>query len=138
MTYAVSAPLQAAVYQTLAADVALSVLVGTNIFDAPPAGPLPATYVSLGPETVTEAGDSTSNGAVHDFVVSVVTEVAGFQTAKEAAGAVSDALHGATLTLSRGCVAGLWFRKAKAARQNDGVRRIDLTFRASVEDTQPL
>ena len=134
MTYAVSAPLQAAVYQALIADATLQGLVGSNVFDAPPPGPLPETYVALGPETVTGANDSTGYGAVHDFVVSVVTEVAGFQAAKEAAGAISDALDGASLVLSRGSLAGLWFIKAKAARERDGLRRIDLTFRASVED----
>lgn len=134
MSYAVSAPLQAAIYQALTADTTLSAMVGDNIFDAPPMGPLPETYVTLGPETVTERGDSTGSGAVHDFTISVVSEMAGFQTAKEVAGAISDVLTGSAPTLSRGCVAGLWFLKARALRAPGGLRRIDLTFRASVED----
>ncbi|MFZ7090421.1 DUF3168 domain-containing protein [Primorskyibacter sp. 2E233] len=134
MSYAVSGPLQAAVYAQLQADAALGALVGANIFDALPQGTLPPLYVALGPETVQDASDVSGVGARHDFTVSVITDVAGFQSAKDAAGAVSDALHGADLTLSRGRLVGLWFRKAKATREAAGLRRIDLTFRARVED----
>lgn len=135
MSYGVSGALQAAVYQALAADAGLAALVGANIFDALPAGPLPALYVSLGPETVRDASDVTGDGALHDFAISVVTDQAGFQAAKDAAAAVSDALDGAALTLARGRLVGLWFRKARATRETGGLRRIDLTFRARVEDT---
>ena len=61
-------------------------------------------------------------------------ENAGFLSAKEAAAAVSDALHDADLTLGRGRLVGLWFHKAKASLAGEGRRRIDLTFRARVED----
>lgn len=134
MSYAVSAPLQAAIYAQLTGDTALAALVGTNIFDALPLGTLPTLYVAIGPELVQEASDVTGAGTWHEFTVSVVTEVAGFQGAKETAGAVSDALDGADLTLTRGRLVGLWFRKAKATREAAGLRRIDLTFRARVED----
>ncbi len=134
MSYAVSASLQAAVYAALQADSALNALVGDDIFDALPLGALPAIYVSLGPETVREAADGDGGGAWHDFIVSVVTDNAGFQGAKDAAGAISDVLDGAALTLSRGRLVGLWFRKARADRRSGGARRIDLTFRARVED----
>ena len=52
MSYGVSAALQAAVYQHLAADVALSTLVGTAIYDAVPAGTGQGTLVAhiLGPD----------------------------------------------------------------------------------------
>ena len=134
MTYAVSAALQAAVFQALTGDAPLGALVGANIFDALPAGPLPGLYVSLGPETVREASDQTGGGALHDFDVSVVTDGTGFHAAKAVAGAVSDALDGAALSLARGRLVGLWFRKARATRESGGLRRIDLTFRARVED----
>ncbi|WP_425101198.1 DUF3168 domain-containing protein [Tropicibacter sp. S64] len=134
MSYGMSAPLQAAVYTQLQADAALEALVGDDIFDAMPSGAVPSIYVSLGPEFVTEASDVEDGGAWHEFTISVVTDVAGFQSAKEAAGAVSDALDGAALTLSRGRLVGLWFRKAKAKRESNGARRIDMTFRARVED----
>ena len=135
MTYAVSAALQTAVYQALQNDVALAALVDGAIFDGVPPGVLPALYVALGPERVSEAGDSTGDGAVHDFTVSVVSQNAGFLGAKQAAAAISDTLHDATLSLNRGTLVGLWFRKAVATRETDGRRRIDLSFRARVEDT---
>ncbi|WP_136442336.1 DUF3168 domain-containing protein [Pacificoceanicola onchidii] len=134
MSYAMSAALQTAVYAQLQGDAALTALVGSDVYDALPTGPLPALYVSLGPETVADASDTCAQGAWHEFIVTVVTEAAGFQSAKEAAGAVSDALDGADLSLSRGRLVGLWFRKAKAKRDGGGLRSIDLTFRARVED----
>ncbi len=135
MSYGVASALQAAVYQRLIADNALTALVGTAIFDAVPEGTGLGTFVSFGPEDVRDRSDMTAAGAEHDFVVSVVTDAAGFQTAKAAATAVSDALIGAPLTLSRGSLVGLWFLKAVARRVDRGlVRRIDLTFRARVED----
>jgi hypothetical protein len=90
--------------------------------------------VSLGPEDARDASDKTGDGAIHDFVVSVITDEAGFQTAKAVASAISDALSGAALALARGQLVGLWFLRAKARRVETGeARRIDLTFRARVE-----
>lgn len=134
MSYALAGSLQAAVFAALQSDGTLGALVGNNIFDALPSGKLPKIYVALGPETVTEAGDGSDDGAWHSFVVSVVTQTAGFLAAKQAAGAISDILHEADLVLGRGRLIGLWFRKAKATRETGGLRRIDLTFRARVED----
>ena len=134
MSYALAAPLQEAVYARLAGDPAVTAVVGAHVYDALPAGRLPDLYVALGPEEVRDASDATGQGAWHDFIVSVVTEAAGFQRAKEAAGAVSDALAGAALPLSRGRLVGLWFRSATAAREEDGRRRVDLMFRARVDD----
>lgn len=134
MSYAGSASLQQAVYQTLTADAGVSALVGSHVYDALPLGAAPSLYVSLGPETVEDASSSSGGGARHDFVVSVISDASGFQSAKSVAAAVSDALVGAALTLPRGCLVGLWFLKARAARTgNDDVRRIDLTFRAQVD-----
>ena len=134
MSYAVAAALQAAVYQALLADPALQALVGAAICDAVPPGTVTGSYVSLGPEDVTDASDKTGDGARHDFVVSVVTDAAGFQAAKEVAAAISDALVDAPLALARGSLVGLWFVSAKARRVKTGeARRIDLTFRARVE-----
>ena len=134
MSYAVAGALQAAVYQQLRADGALAALVGTAVYDAVPPGTQVGTYVSLGPEDVADASDKTGEGAVHDFVISVITDEAGFSTAKAVAAAVSDALAGAALSLSRGHLVGLWFLKAQARRvEKADTRRIDLTFRARVE-----
>lgn len=135
MSYAVSAALQEAVFQALSADATLAGHVGSNIFDALPSGNLPTLYVALGPEEVKDASDKTGTGAEHLFQVSVVTDTAGFQTAKQAAGAISDVLHNGTLTLTRGRLVGMAFVKASAKREDTGaLRRIDLSFRARVED----
>ncbi|SFR41598.1 Protein of unknown function [Yoonia tamlensis] len=135
MSYGVASALQTAVYAHLAADPDLTALVGAAIYDALPSGTLPALYVVLGAEDVRDASDKTGGGAVHEFTVTVVTESAGFSTAKTAAAAVSDALVDANLTLTRGALVSLNFYKAKAARVGTGdVRQINLIFRARVAD----
>lgn len=135
MSYGVSAALQTAIYQALVADATLAGLVGTAIYDAAPTGTLPSLYVSLGPEDVSDASDKTGAGARHDFTVSVVSDTAGFLTAKQVATAISDVLVDADLALSRGTLVGLYFVSAKARRvQDSDVRRIDMKFRARVED----
>ncbi|MEI2805094.1 MAG: DUF3168 domain-containing protein [Albidovulum sp.] len=135
MSYGAAAALQAAIYQRLMADSALDALVAGAIYDLAPPGTVTGTYVSIGPEDVRDASDQVGRGAFHEFVVSVVTDQAGFQTAKAAAAAVSDALTGATLVLGRGRLVGLWFLKARARRvEKADTRRIDLTFRARIED----
>lgn len=135
MSYAISSALQTAVFGALTGDAALAALVGTAIFDAPPEGAVPATYVTLGPEDVRDLSDISGPGARHDFTVSVVTEAEGFQGAKAVAGAVSEALTAGLPALARGRVTTLTFLKARARREAAGqVRRIDLTFRARVHD----
>ncbi len=135
MSYAVSAALQVAVFGAMAADPALDALLAGAIFDAEPAGVLPGQYVSLGAEKVRDRSDGSGGGAVHDFDVSVVSDGDGFHATKLIAAAVSDLLVDADLVLSRGRLVSLRFYKAKAARVENGrVRRIDLTFRARVQD----
>ena len=135
MTYAISAALQVAVYGALAGDATLSALVGGAVFDAEPAGSLPELYVTLGPESVRAGSDGSGGGAVHEFVISVVTDAAGFTTAKQVGVVVCDILIDAELALDRGRLVSCRFLKAKAARAESGTaRRIDLTFRARVDD----
>jgi Protein of unknown function (DUF3168) len=136
MTYGVAVALQQAVYQALLADSTLNGLVGAAIYDAVPPGIVSGTYVSLGPEDVREASDKTGHGALHEITVSVVTDAAGFSAAKAVAMAVSDALVDATLPLTRGALVYLNFHRARARRVQDAdVRRIDLKFRARVQDS---
>jgi hypothetical protein len=136
MSYGTAAALQAAVFQRLTADPVLTGLVGGAIYDSAPPGSAEGTYVSLGPEDSRDASDQTARGAVHEFVVSVVTTEAGFQTAKTVASAISDSLVDAQLILARGRMVGLWFLRARARRVDAGdVRRIDLVFRARTEDS---
>ena len=135
MSYGMAAALQTAVFQHLEADGDLQALVGTAIFDVAPSGPTPGTYVTLGEEEARDRSDKSHDGASHDFVVSVVTDAAGFQSAKTVASVISDALVDASLPLSRGRLVGLSFQRAKAERVTNGTqRKIDLRFRALVED----
>lgn len=135
MSYAISGALQAAVFAALNANAAVTALVGSGIYDAVPAGAVPDLYVRLGAETVREASDGSGAGAVHFLTVSVITTNPGFASAKAAATAVSDALHDADLTLSRGTLISLRFERATARRIDAAsARQIDLRFRARVSD----
>ena len=135
MSYGVSFALQAAVFQALSNDPEVIALVGSAIYDALPGGTLPALYIVLGSEEASDASDKTGGGALHEFTISVVTESAGFSSAKSAAAAVSDALVDAPLILTRGTLVSLNFYKAKAARVGTGdMRQINLIFRARVAD----
>ncbi|WP_108263670.1 DUF3168 domain-containing protein [Mangrovicoccus ximenensis] len=136
MSYGVSKALQGAVYAALSGDGTLAGLVGSNVFDAPPAGMVPELYVSLGAEDAEARPDSSGSVTTHRLAISVIGTVAGFAQLKAAAGAVSDRLDGAALALERGRLLSLDFRKAKARRiEGNKGRRIDLWFRAIVEDS---
>jgi len=132
MSYGMAAALQAAVFARLSA---LPGLAGVPVFDAVPKGAAVGTFVLIGAEDVRDLSDKTGRGAEHRFGVSVVSDAAGFQAAKVLAVAVSDGLAGAPMVLTRGRLVGLWFLRAVARRLDEGrIRRIDLTFRARVEE----
>ena len=136
MSYAVSAALQTAVYQAMLSDVALVTLVGGAIYDALPSGKEPDIYVSLGNETVRDKSDKSGQGAEHLCSITVNATAPGYSQAKSAAAAVCDVLVDADLTLTRGRLVFLRFERATAVRTNDdNGRRIDLRFRARVEDS---
>ncbi|WP_135505099.1 DUF3168 domain-containing protein [Roseovarius aestuariivivens] len=136
MSYGAAAALQEAIYQRLVNDTTLDALVQGAIYDALPRGSVPDLYVTLGPEEARVRSDKTGGGAWHRFTVSVISSAAGFHTAKEVAAAISDALTDAPLALSRGQCPALHFFRARARRDGTGdLRRIDLTFRARVDDT---
>ncbi len=129
MSYAGAAALQVAIYQHLAVH-----LPGVAVVDALPNGAGTGSFVLIGPEEVLEAGDQTGRGAEHRFVISVISDAAGFLEAKEIAVRVSDALEGAPLVLSRGRLVRMQFLKAQARRLQQGeARRIDLRFVARLE-----
>jgi len=133
MSYGITAALQAAVYGALSGDATVTALSSGAVYDALPTGPVPPLYVTLGPETARDASDKTGAGAVHDFAVTVVSEAAGFASAKALAAAISDALTGPNLALTRGRLVRLGFLRARA-RRVDGGREIELWFRARVDD----
>jgi hypothetical protein len=132
MSYGMAQALQAAIYQRLTAD---SGLAGIPVVDALPKGLGNGTFILIGPEDVIDQSDKVGKGAEHRFSVSVISDAAGFLAAKAIAVIVSDNLIDAPLVLSRGHLSGLWFLKAVARRLDEGkARRIDLTFRARVEE----
>lgn len=135
MSYKAGSSLQAAVYQALTADVELAALVGTDVFDTAPAGPLPDLYITLGGETVLDMSDVTGRGALHRFDVSVISSGSSFARAKEVAAAVSTCLQ-ASLPLAHGTLVYLNFERAVARRSgpSGALRQIDLRFRARIDD----
>ncbi|MGP3696018.1 DUF3168 domain-containing protein [Rhodobacter sp. NSM] len=132
MSYGGAAALQAALFQRLATWPELS---GVPLHDAVPQAGGRGTWVLIGPEDVRDASDGTGGGTEHRFTVSVISEAAGFLGAKRIAGTISDALVDAPLELARGRLVGLRFLRAAARRLGSGsARRIDMTFRARIED----
>ena len=131
MSYALSEALQVSVFQHLTSDPALA---GIAIHDALPTGSIPTTFVLLGEEEARDSSDGSGTGAIHRFVVSIHTGIAGFSAAKQVASLICDSLIDAPLLLARGQLVGLWFDRARAQRMRDGSRKIDLRFRARVAD----
>lgn len=129
MSYAISAALQAALYERLSATIAVPV------HDAAPDATT-GTWVLIGPEEVRDRSDGSGTGAEHRLVISVLSDAEGFLQAKTIAAGISDALV-APLGLGRGRVVSQAFERASAKRLDAGrVRRIDLTFKVRVEDIQ--
>ena len=88
----------------------------------------------LGDEDAIDRSDISGPGAEHRVLVSVVSDAAGFLTAKTAAARIAEIVPAATPVLSTGRVVAIWFHQAQARRAEGGaVRRIDLRFRVRVE-----
>lgn len=139
MTYALSWPLQQAVYDALAADPTVAAMVGDRIYDAPPPFEADASpevpWMTLGDERVDDWSTKDSNGAVHLLSIAVHAPRRGFAEAKRVAGAVSDALSTAPLPLTRGRVVHVGFVSGRTRRtEGDALRRIEVRFRVLVED----
>lgn len=131
MSYQAAAALQAAVFARLSGFPALA---GVSIVDALPPGTAPGSFVLIGPEQVVDQSDKTGGGAEHRFEVAVISDASGFVSAKTLAGAVSEALVDADLTLTTGRLVSIGFLRATARRLDGGaLRRIDMTFRARIE-----
>ncbi len=130
MSYHAAAALQAAVFQRLSGFAALA---GVAILDAMPPGTAPGSFVLLGPEVVVDQSDASGPGAEHRFDIAVISDASGFLAAKVIAGAVSEALTDAPMTLTQGHLVSTGFVRARARRLGEGeTRRIDLTFRARI------
>jgi len=134
MSYGISAALQAAVFTAISGDAAVVALVGTAVFDAPPVSP-GTTYILLGEDVAKDRSSGSHKGATLDFEVNIISDVAGFSTAKTVAAAVCDVLIDADMTLSRGALVNLKFLKSRARRGvSPEQRRIGLVFRAILDD----
>ena len=138
MSYGMSAALQAAIFQTPAGRCARwRRWSAAAIYDVVPAGQVPGTYVSLGPEDVRDRSDKTGRGCGPSISRSAWSPTRrGSSSAKTVAGGDSDALDGRTPPLvtraaGHASVSAGPARSGSARREN---RRIDLTFRARVED----
>ena len=135
MSYTLAPALQSALFQHLQADSALQALIAGALYDAVPPATPPATYVLIGAEEAFDRSDKTGHGAEHRLTLSVVTNASGFLAAKDVAARICELLDAPALTLARGRLVGLWFDRAEARRiEGDQTRRIDLRFRARVED----
>ena len=134
-----SASLQRAVLTRLEADSEVAALTEGHVYDALPPGELPILYVIFGTETVRDRSDMTSFAAVHEFDLSVITSLSGFQSAKTLASYMCTALLTKPLSLADGHLIALNFQGAVSKRQSTGGgRRIDLKFRALIEQKPPL
>ncbi|GAB4269100.1 MAG: DUF3168 domain-containing protein [Pararhodobacter sp.] len=134
MSYQSAAALQSALFALLSGDATLASLVPGGVFDAPPPGTPQGTYVLIGEGEALDRSDVSGPGCEHRITVSVVSDAAGFLTAKQAAARISEILPGATPTLGTGRVVAIWFHTARARRiEGAAVRRIDLVFRVRIE-----
>lgn len=134
MSYALSASLQEAVFTALSGDAAVSALIGSAIYDAPPVTP-DATYVLLGEDVAKDRSSGTHKGVTLDFEINIISDVAGFSQSKSLAAAICDVLIGAELPLSRGALVNMKFLKSRARRGvSPEQRRIVLIFRAILDD----
>ena len=140
MTYALSWPLQQGLYALFCENTVCAQHFGHRIYDAPPpildGGGPEGVYLTFGDEEVDDWSTGLDGGAVHTVSITVNAPRRGFAEAKQAAAAVSDAVLGGTLALSRGRVVNARFVDAKTKRaENDSLRQIAMRFRITLEDT---
>ena len=141
MTYALSWPLQQALFALFRADPACVAQFADRIYDAPPPlvdGTAPdGVYLTFGDEEVDDWSTGSDAGAVHTVAITIHAPRRGFAEAKQAAAAVSDAILGGGLAPVRGRVVNTRFVDAKTKRaEKDALRQIALRFRITLEDTE--
>ena len=113
-----SVALRAAVQNALAADGALTALLGgAKIFDAPPRSAA-FPYVSLGEARVSEA--SSEGDLEHQLTLHAFSRQGGHKEAHLIAGALLNALDDAALTLADHRLVNLRFSVADVRRETDG------------------
>ena len=140
MTFALSWPLQQALFEAIRADAACAALLGDRVYDAaPPFGPdagAEGLYLTLGDETVSDWSTAGDRGARHQVVLRVHAPRRGFAEAKQVAAAVAEVVLEGALAPSRGRVVGTRFAGARTRRaEADALREVELRFEITVEDT---
>ncbi len=140
MTYALSWPLQQALYDLMCNDAVCVEHFGHRIYDAPPpflGEQAPeGLYLTFGDEEVADWSTASEAGAVHLVKLTIHAPRRGFSEAKQAASAVSDAILGGALALVRGRIVNARFVDARTTRSEaEALRRIDMRFRITIEDT---
>lgn len=138
MSMDLSAPLQKALYEQLMSAPELAFLEGRIFDDAPQRSAEGVeVFVTLGDERVRPWSTATERGAEHEAEIRVHAPLRGFLKVKEAAAAICSVIEGAPPLMSRGTVVNHRFTRARTQREEGGAgRRIDLTFRFAIEDTE--
>jgi hypothetical protein len=115
-----STALRAAIHDTLAADGALSALLGgARIYDEPPHG-AGFPYVTLGETRVSDFSTGTEPGEEHQLTLHAWSRQGGHREAHLISGALLQALDDAPLTLADHRLVNLRFAVADIRREADG------------------
>ena len=120
MPTAASAALRAAVHDALAADTALTALLGgPKVYDEPPrAAAFP--YVTLGETRIADFSTGTESGAEHQLTLHAWSRQGGHIEAHLIAGALLAALDDAPLALTDHTLVNFRFAVADVRREADG------------------
>jgi hypothetical protein len=115
-----TAALRAAVHDALAADGALTaILGGPSVFDEPPRTPS-FPYVTIGEARVTDFSTGTDSSQEHQLTLHAWSRQGGHREAHMIAGALLQALDDAPLALSDHRLVNLRFAVADVRRESDG------------------
>jgi hypothetical protein len=120
MPTAASAALRAAVHDALAADSALtSLLGGPKVFDEPPRSAA-FPYVTLGETRITDFSSGDERGEEHQLMLHAWSRQGGHKEAHLIAGALLEALDDAPLALADHRLINFRFAVADVRREPDG------------------
>ncbi|APE43411.1 hypothetical protein BOO69_08270 [Sulfitobacter alexandrii] len=128
--------LQAAIYQILRADSAVSALVGDGVFDrVPKAGDVPP-YITFGPSDEIEADMLCITSAEHSLQIDVWSErQGGFKECKEITYAVKKALHEVEIDLPTHALVQIRVVRRLHLREPDGITSHGVvTVEADIEE----
>jgi len=135
MTLSANWELQKAVHAALVADAALTTLVGTRLFDRPPADAA-FPFVTLGDTEIVPDGAGSEGAAIHRLSFSVWSRAKGRRETKEIMSALDAVLQDAGLPLAGHVIVNLQLERASVAYATEAEAvRGRLTFRVYTEPT---